>query len=174
MARKNISLTPRQKDEVRRLTQLANRRIKAAERAYRREGMVVLPQDVVGHYQIKERWHTPSTPISRSVRFESVQDYRRHLRFLRSFEHMRPGIQEYTRVQREKTLEAVETSLGIDVPGDMQERINKMTAPELARFWNDFSDRASRMGMRYSSQAVMEATLSEYFPEDLDHLGQGA
>ena len=76
MASKYVNLTAQQKDEIRRLTQLANRRIKFAEKEYKRAGGSVLPREVVGDLQIKEKWATPNTPISRSVRFESEKDYR--------------------------------------------------------------------------------------------------
>lgn len=163
-------LNERQKDEIRRLTQLANRRIRAAERAYRKEGKRVLPREVVGPYQIKERWATEKTPISRSVKFRTKEEYLRQLRFLRSFEHERPGIREYTRVQRQKTLEAVQTSLGTDVPKELEERIKNMSAPQLSDFWNTFSEKASKMGIQYSSQQAMEDTLNEVFPEDIEQL----
>lgn len=163
-------LTPSQKDEIRRLTQLANRRIKAAERAYRKEGKMVLPREIVGDYQTKESWATEKTPISRSVVFESREDYLRQLKFLRSFERERPGIKEYTRIQRQKTLEAVESSLGVDVPRDLRTEIMNMSAPQLSDFWNTFSNKASKLGMRYSSEQAMEMTLNEMFPEDIQQI----
>lgn len=171
MAKKYIDLTAQQKDEIRRLTQLANRRIKAAERAYRKEGKEVLPSDVVGNYQIKEQWNTKNTPISRSVKFTSFKDYRRQLQFLRSFEVQRPGIKEYTQVQREKTLQAIETSLGVPPGKEMSEKVNKMTAPQLSDFWNKFSNKASKLGMKYSSDKAMTNTLNEIMPEDRKQLG---
>lgn len=170
MAGKHINLTAEQKSEVRRLTQLANRRIKAAERAYSKEGMEILPNEVVGGYQIKEKWNTGKTPISRSVKFQSQKEYRKQLNYLRSFEVSRPGIKEYTQVQREKTKEAVETSIGIDVPKELNQRIDKMTAPELSKFWNKFSDKASKLGFIYSSDQAMQQTLEEIFPEDIAQL----
>lgn len=161
-----IELTPAQKDELRRLTQLANRRIKAAERAYRKAGREVLPREVVGDFQIKEQWHTPDTPISRSIKFTSYREFRRHMQMLREFERLRPGIKEYTTVQREKTLIAIESALGVNVPPELEAEILKMSAPQLADFWERFSNKASKMGIKYSSDAVMTDTLQEFFPED--------
>lgn len=166
----SVRLTAAQKDEVRRLTQLANRRIKAAERAYSKEGLEVLPSDVVGRYQTKESWNTESTPISRSVKFESPEDYRRQLHFLRGFEQQRPGIKEYSEIQRNKTNVAVSTALGDNVPESIQQRLSRMSAPELSKFWNTFSDKASRLGLRYSSESAMRQTLDELFPEDMAQL----
>lgn len=170
-------LTASQKEEVRRLTQLANRRIKAAHKAYAKAGKQVAPREVVGHLQIKEDWATKSTPLSRSVKFESEKDYKKHLQFLRSFDPKatraaRPSITEYNVIQRTKTLQAVETSLGMDVPEDLAKKLNKMNAAELGTFWKSFSDKASRLGLKYSSEAAMLASMREIFPEDIAALAK--
>lgn len=161
-----------QKEEIRRLTQLANRRIKAAQRAYEKEGKIVLPRDVVGHVQTKERWHTESTPLSRTVVFSSKKDYQEQLRFLRSFDpkapgETKPGIREYTGVQREKTSLSVLSSLGGSAPASVLDKIEKLTAPQLTEFWRLFSEKASKLGVRYSSKQAMQETLNELFPEDM-------
>lgn len=169
MAKKYIDMTDAQKDEIRRLTQFANRRIKGAQKVYAKEGMDVLPRDVVGDYQIKEQWNTKSTPISRSVKFESKSAYRKQLQFLRTFEVTRPSIKEYTKVQQDKTIEAVETSLGV-LPEGVGKKIKKMTAPQLSNFWNKFSDRAVKLGGKYSSNDAMEQTLTDVFPEDAEQI----
>lgn len=170
MARKHVALTAAQKDEIRRLTQLANRRIKAAERAYRKQGLSVLPTEVVGEYQIKEKWNTASTPLSRSVKFSDMREYRQHLQFLRSFEISRPGIKEYTRIQQNKTLRAVNSSIGVMPSPELMAKIEKMTAPELSQFWKSFSDKSAKLGLKYSSNSAMTQTLAEFFPEDFQAL----
>lgn len=167
---KHIDLSKAQKEEIRRLTQLANRRIKAAHRAYEKAGHSVVPKEVAGNHQIKEQWNTKSTPLSRSVKFESQQAYRKHLNYLRSFEVSRPGIKEYTSVQHDKTIQAVETSIGREAPKDLQDKLRKMTAPQLSDFWNTFSERSSKLGMKYSSNEAMQQALAEYFNEDINHL----
>lgn len=172
---KYIKLTAAQKDEIRRLTQLANRRIKAAERAYRKAGKDIVPLEIVGKpdLQTKEGWHTASTPLSRSVKFTSEREYKEQLRFLRSFDpkatrYHRPGIKEYTQIQREKVGYAIKTSLGDDVSFQLiEEKLSKLSAPEIADFWNTFSEKAARAGLQYSSEAVMAETFVELFPEDL-------
>lgn len=166
-------LTPTQKDEIRRLTQLANRRIRTAEKNYRKAGKIVAPKEVVGHIQTKDRWHTPSTPLSRSVVFESKEDYERQLRFLRSFDpkstpNARPTLTEYTITQRSKTAISLESALGVEIPTSLLEKINNMTAPELSEFWRRFSNKSSRLGIRYSSNQAMQETLNEMFPEDME------
>jgi hypothetical protein len=167
MSGKFIDLSAAQKEEIRRLTQLANRRIKAADRAYRKEGLEIIPREIAGDYQIREKWTTSTTPISRSVKFTSQKEYRQQLQFLRSFEVGRPGIKEYTRVQQEKVLDAIETSLGVDVPKDLVKRVGKMSAPQMSDFWNAFSDKASKLGIKYASDKAMAQTIAEFFPEDL-------
>lgn len=170
MAKKSdyIELTKAQKEEIRRLTQLANRRIKQAQKVYAKEGMDVAPQEVAGKHQIKEQWHTDTTPMSRSVKFTSQKEYRQQLNYLRSFEQSRPNMTEYTTIQQDKTLDAIKSALGVDtVPDEIVSKLYKMTAPQLSKFWKVFSDKASKMGMKYSSDAVMLATMNEFFPEDM-------
>src|SRR5690625_1435239 len=170
-----FKLTAKQKDEIRRLTQLANRRIRTAEKQYREQGKLVAPRDVVGHVQTKDKWHTDKTPISRSVVFESEKDYKEQLRFLKSFDpkstgQARPTMTQYTKIQRDKTARAVESSLGVPMPDSMKEKISKMTAPELSEFWKKFSEKSSKLGLRYSSEQAMQDTLNELYPEDLKQL----
>lgn len=168
---KYIDLTEAQKDEIRRLTQLANRRIKATERAYQKENKHILPKEVVGDFQIREKWQTKTSPISRSIKFETKTDYLKQLRLLRSFERERVGIKEYTNIQRDKTMLAIQTSLGVDdIPEKLRKKINKLSAPKLSELWKVFSDKASKMGIQYSSDGAMAQTLSEYFDEDLDSI----
>lgn len=176
MASKYVNLTAQQKDEIRRLTQLANRRIKFAEKEYKRAGGSVLPREVVGDLQIKEKWATPNTPISRSVKFESEKDYRKQLQFLRSFDPKatkqgaRPSISQYTLIQRDKTKNALETSFGQEVSGAINDKISKMTAPQLTEFWNTYARKSTQLGLKYSSGDAMQQTLAELFPEDKENL----
>lgn len=166
-----VQLNPAQKEEIRRLTQLANRRIKAVDRAYRKEGKTILPGELVGEFQVKEQWQTKANPLSRSIKFDDNKAYNAHLKMLRSFETQRPGIKEYTGIQREKLAGAVMTSLGLDdLPDDFQKKLSKMTAPQLADFWQNFSDRATRMGTVYSSEAGMLQNIANYFGEDTAYL----
>lgn len=167
---KYIKLTAQQKDEIRRLTQLANRRIRNAFKAYEKEGKRVVPLEIVGkpELQTREGWHTEKTPLSRSVKFTSHKEYRRHLHWLRQFEVSRPGIKEYTEIQRQKVAQAVVTSLGGEYSFEVvMKKLEKMTAPQIADFWDRFSEKATRKGLQYSSEAVMIETFQELFPEDL-------
>lgn len=165
-----VNLTPAQKDEIRRLTQFANRRILAVAREYKYGGMDVLPRELVGEYQIKEKWFSEKTPISRSVKFDSMQDYRRQLNKLRAYEVQRDDIWTYTRVQKEKTLQAMESSLGREIPPDLQNKVNSLSAPGLSNFWNNFSNKASRLGTQYSSNSAMINAMEDFFQEDIDNL----
>jgi len=163
---KYVKLSKQQKDEIRRLTQLANRRIANAFKVYEREGKSIAPSEVTGGIQTREQWHSEKYALSRSVKFTSMQEYRKQLHYLRQFEVMRPGIKEYTEIQREKTLQAIESSLG-QIPTGTTKQINKMTAPQLTEFWKLFSDKARKKGMKYASGEVMEDTMREFFPEDI-------
>ena len=161
-------LTKAQKDEIRRLTQFANRRIISARNRYKAGGKVVLPSDVVGHFQLQDSWLTAKTPISRSTKFNSEQEYRKQLKMLEQFEQ-RDDIWTYTGVQRIKTLAAIETALGVPVTEELAERVNNMSATQLTDFWKIFSDRASRH-MPYSSGDNMAQSWQDYFQEDIDKL----
>lgn len=166
----SVTLSRAQKEELRRLTQFANRRIIAVEQAYRRAGKDVLPRELVGDYQIKEKWHTSKTPISRSVKFDSLQDYRRQINKLRSFEIQRDDIWTYTRIQKEKTLQAMESSLGVEIPPDLAAKVNSLSAPKLGDFWVKFSNASARLGTQYSSNSAMVNAMEDYFQEDIDNL----
>ncbi len=163
---KYIKLTAQQKEEVRRLTQLANRRIANAFKAYEKEGKTLAPSEVTGGIQTREQWASEKYALSRSVKFESFKEYRDRIHFLRQFEVTRPSITEYNKIQQEKTLQAIESSLG-QIPEGTEKKISKMTAPQLAEFWKQFSNNASRAGMKYSSDAIMNQTMNDMFPEDI-------
>lgn len=166
---KYIDLSKAQKEEIRRLAQLANRRISSAFKAYEKEGHQVAPAEVTGGIQVREQWESKNYALSRSVKFESMKDYRERLNYLRSFERMRPNMTEYTEAQREKTLQGIETALG-EAPEGMQEKLAKMSAPELSRFWKTFEQKAQKAGMKYSSDAVLADTMQELYPEDFKNL----
>ena len=165
-----VKLTNAQKNEIRRLTQFANRRILAAAREYQYAGKDVLPSEVVGEYQIKEKWHTTKTPISRSVKFDSMADYNRQIKKLRAYEVERDDIWTYTRVAKEKTLQAMETSLGREIPPDLQNKVNSLTAAKLGDFWKTFKNKVVRLGTQYSSNSAMTNAMEDYFQEDIDNL----
>lgn len=166
---KYVKLSAEQKEEIRRLTQLANRRIKQAFKVYEAEGRKIAPKDVTGGIQTREQWASKNYALSRSVRFESEKEYRKQLHFLRQFEFMRPTMTEYTEVQREKTLQGMQTVLGddVEIPKEVKEAISKANAPQLSKFWKAFSDKAARMGMKYSSNEAATAAMTEVFLEDV-------
>jgi hypothetical protein len=161
-----------QKEEVRRLTQLANRRIAAAAKAFAKEGMSIAPKAVTGGIQIKEQWASEKYAISRSIKFATEAEYKAQLAFLKTFDEKasgitRPSITEWTKTERTKTLAAVESVLGDDIPENLAKQIAKMTAPQLSQFWKAFSDKSRKMGVKYNSNAIMMDTLAEFFPEDI-------
>lgn len=168
-----LQLTLDQKEEIRRLTQRANRRIISAQKTYAKHGRTVIPVEIGGKYQTMNQWKGGDRPISRTVVFDSQSDYKRQLQFLRSFEDYpgaRPTIREFTKIQRKKVLQAVETSLGTEGSKLLLKRMNKMSAPELAQFWDVFSENAARKGLQYASDTVMQESMGEFFKEDIENL----
>ena len=166
-----VKLTDRQKDEVRKLTQFANRRIKRAFKEYEASGKTVVPTDLTGFLNTRDEWHTASTPLSRSVVFESEQEYRRTINRLRQFRHTAPDIQTWTDDQRTVTLSGLESALGRgNVPDEVINKVLEMNAVELSEFWDRFTKNARRMGAQYSSLQNMQDTLREFFPEDFANI----
>jgi hypothetical protein len=172
---KYIKLTPEQKNEYRRLVQNANRRVKRAQEAYAKAGLDIVPKALTGGQHIlKEDWDSEKYAFSRSIKFTNEKDYKAQLEFFRQFDpkdkigrkEKVPTVTEYTKIQRAKTVDAVEKILG-EVPEGIARRIGKMHATELTKFWKSFSMKARKMGAKYSSNEAMQQTLSEYFPEDM-------
>lgn len=171
-----VKLTQRQKEEIRRLTQRANRRIIGAYKEYAKHGREIPPAKVTGGIQTREQWETSSLPLSRSTQFATNAEYRERLRFLRSFDMgpaSRPTMTEYTNIEREKIRVAMRHTLGTDPGARLDKQLTRMSAPQLAEFWHRFETNASRKGVHYSSDAVMAETLEEFFQEDLMHLLEG-
>ncbi len=163
-----VKLSAEQKNELRRLTQRANRRIAAFQKEYEKSGLSIIPHEVSGGIQHRSQWASEKYALSRSTKFVTEQAYIRHMRFLRTFEvpTIRPTVTQYRKVQAEKLKKAVETSLGIPTQKKQDEVIDKMTLGEMSNFWHTFSDVSRRLGVRYSSAAAMEDAL-ELFDEDL-------
>src|SRR5699024_7695422 len=135
--------------------------------------------EVAGRWQVQERWLTQKTAISRGRFFESEQAYRSMLKELSTFDpdlnkDARPSISSYGNIQQEKTLKGVGTSLGTNVPESIKDRIRNMTAPQLRDFWSEFSRKASRLGLRYSSEQAMIDTMNELYPEDVKQFEDSA
>ena len=167
-------LTPEEKNELRRLTQLANRRIKAFMVEYEKAGLSIIPKEVSGGIQTRQQWATEKYAISRSTKFANEEAFRAHLRWLRQFEKpaIRPTLTEYTKVQRKKTIEAYKTIMG-DIDEGTIKKINKMSLAELTKFWQKFSDRARQLGLQYSSDAMAELMETELYEEDERTLMEG-
>lgn len=169
MARDDIyKLTANQKSELRRLTQKANRRIIAFTKEYEKGGLEIIPFEVSGGIQHKSQWHTEKTPISRSIKFDSEKDFIKHINWLKKFDspiHTKT-VTEYTKKEREKTLKAINTSLG-RVKRTEYDMINKMSVAELSKFWIKFSSIAQQLGIEYSSKAAMVGGI-ELYKSDVD------
>lgn len=172
-------LSENDRRELKRLTQKANRRIESAMRAYEKEGLQVIPRALSGgKIQIREQYQAGKSAYSRSTKFGSKEDFRRHLNELRRFEspdqYRRvdriPTLSEYNRIQQSKVQAAVNTALGVDISDKLQKKLSRMSAPQLSKFWNTFERNASRKGHPYSSDVAMTDALEEFFGDDIDNL----
>ncbi len=173
-----FKLTPQQKDEVRRLTQKANRRILSFYKEYSKHGLEVLPREPTGGIQTKLQWETKKYPLSRSVVFEDEKEFRARMKLLRSFDNpvQRETLTDYTKAQRTKTKQAMKSTIGKDAFNVLTrdgERVrvdlDSLSLAELRIFWQKFSDTSRRMGKQYSSNQAL-ATTFEYFEEDIERL----
>lgn len=172
-----FSLTPQQKDEVRRLTQKANRRIISFYNEYSKHGLEILPSEPTGGIQHKLQWETEKYPLSRSVVFKDEKDYQERMRLLRSFDNpvQRETLSEYTKTQRTKTRQAMKNTIGKDSfqylteKGEKELKLDDMSLAELKIFWQKFSEVSRRMGLQYSSDQALAETF-EYFEDDIDRL----
>ena len=170
-----IKLSASQKDEIRRLTQQANRRIASYLKTYQKAGYNVIPKEVVPGFDIqaKKQFQTSKYALSRSVKFETQEDYERHIKKLQRFDKDYKGAdkaltqKEYTKLNRVKMLKGLETA-GFDVSEDNLARINKMSLIDQKRFWAEFTKRAIRMQAEYSSDQVFELVMHDMFSIDLN------
>lgn len=165
-----VKLTKEQKDEIRKLTQFANRRIKSAFKAYEEGGKQVVPNELTGFLQTRSEWHTEATPLSRSVVFETKEEYVQHMSALRRFRRSAPTIKQYTTDQQKTTQNALQTALGDSAPKELIERVGGMSAVELSDFWQRFSRHASRLGIAYSSGIAILHVITDFFGEDYSNL----
>lgn len=166
-----IKLSAAEKEEVRRLTQKANRRIKAFLKMYEQAGYKTIPKEVTSGLEVQSRqqFQTDKYAISRSVKFESRADFKKHMRMLKQFDPGRadsiPTVREYNKVQQKKILTAFETA-GVDPGSDLKKRIAKMTAPDISKFWKDYGRMGQRKAMEYSSEGIMLEIAKQYSKQD--------
>jgi uncharacterized protein (DUF2461 family) len=171
----SLELSKAQKEEIRRLTQKANRRIRGYIQMYEKAGYKTIPKEVTAGFGIQSRaqFEANNYALSRSVKFDNKADYKRHLTMLRRFDGNRvdgvPTVSEYNRISRSKLLQAFETSK-LEVSKAALRKINKLNAADISQFWKDYSIRARRKGLQYSSEAVMMETAEGFEPLDNVHL----
>ena len=180
---KGFSMTPQQKEEFRRLTQKANRRIAKAFREYEKEGLKLVPKALTGGFvQSKKQWSSQKYALSRSVtQFSSRKDYLDYMRKLRQFDvpEYRGGVPTYTEyeeINTNKLKQAMRTALGREgyrnLPPEIQaaldSKIDNMTVQQQSIFWKIFEDKAAKMGMKYASGDAFERAIDEmFFKEDI-------
>ena len=175
----SYDLNKRQKENIRRLTQRANRRIMAVEREFKKQGLKILPEDATGGIQTRQQWETKGKPLSRSVQFESKKDYQKRLKQLQDIAgktkdrdaiYARKVVEQHARIERKKTIKGVETSLGVDAPPSLEAKLNNMTAAEVKEFWVKFDSKSAQLGREYTSEAALVATTNEFFNEDYERV----
>lgn len=166
-----IKLTKQEKNELRRLTQKANRQVKQYHKAMKREGLEIAPYQPTGGIQTKAQWETEKNPLSRSTKFVDKSEFKKRMRFLRSFDNEieRPKYTEYSIAQKNKLKKAMETSIGDNLSSDMNDKIDSLGLGQVNKFWDKFEEVSRRLGMNYSSQQAMSMTL-EFFNEDKEGL----
>jgi hypothetical protein len=164
-----FKLNAKEKDEIRKLTQQANRRIAAFLKVYEDGGYRVIPKEVSGGFniEVREEFQTNKYALSRSTKFETEKEYKRHLNRLKRFDpdyqgpDRTPSVSEYTEIQKEKTFSAIKTA-GIEIDEYNLQRLESMDIIELKKFWAEFTRRAVRMAAEYSSDQLFMAMMDEY------------
>ncbi len=170
MANDIYKVSANQRKELQRLTQFANRRIKAFTKEYEKAGMTILPREVSGGIQTRQQWANDKTPLSRSTKFADKKAFDAHMRWLKSFEHSRPNVTDYEQIQRVKVLQGVGTAVGqYNISVKLEDKLANLSVAELKKFWDLYSEYSKRIGLLYSSDAVMSITMMEFFDDDLDH-----
>lgn len=157
------------RNDFRRLTQLANRRVKAFTKHYEKGGQNIIPKAVTAGFDVQSRkqWFSEKYAFSRSVKFESKKDYQEHMAKLRKFDNKQKifesslNVTEYTALQQDKIASALNTS-GVEIDMNMYNKINSMTAVELSKFWATYERIGRRMGLQYNSEAAMSLALDEF------------
>lgn len=172
MAKNNYQLTPQQKEEFRRLTQKANRRIAKAFREYEKEGLRLVPKALTGGFlQSRKEWKSQQYALSRSVtQFKSRKDYLNYMKRLRQFDVKEekggvPTFTEYKSVIANKIEAAFMTSISKLKLGDLEKDVMNIVIQSLRSmdmfdqksFWDKFEEYGSKMGIQYSSEAAMIA-----------------
>ncbi|MGL4521855.1 MAG: hypothetical protein ACRCWQ_04855 [Bacilli bacterium] len=167
------TLTADEKNELRRLTQKANRRIKTAydelilEQKHKkgRKKTVIIPLAVAGrNKQIQKQWATESTPYSRSTKFETKEDFRRHMNELRSFDpglaHSKPTLKEYAKTSANKILKAFDTA-GVQLTAEQRKLLSSLSVEQQRQFWRKYDEIASKYFNNYSSDQVFADMASD-------------
>lgn len=174
-----IALSPAEKEEIRRLTQKANRRIKSYLKMYDQAGYKVIPKEVTAGFNVqsKQQFQTDNYAISRSIKFKDKGELKRHLSMLKKFEPGRadsvPTVRDYNKINRNKLIQAIETS-GVELDGKTLKQLSKLNSAGISKFWKEYQTRAMRKGLQYSSEAVMTETLDELDGTDVLSVTQKA
>jgi hypothetical protein len=170
-----IQLSPAEKEEIRRLTQKANRRIKSYLKVYEQAGYKVIPKEVTAGLQIQSRqqFQTDNYAISRSVKFESKADYKKHISMLKKFDPGRadsvPTVREYNVINRTKLMKGFETA-GVNLSSESMKAMKKWDSAKISQFWKDYQRIALRKGLDYASGTTFEELMASYDLKEKDEV----
>lgn len=149
--------------EYRRLIKKANRRIIAHLDDYSKEGVQVIPKELVQELkgiQHRKQFETKKMPLSSSIKGKSEKVLKAEVNHLKKVldnkrsPYYQPTVTEYANINRNKLIQALETS-GIEVSDKLRENIQKMSSVKISRFWGEYIKRGQRAGFHYSSEAIM-------------------
>lgn len=153
--------------EYRRLIKKANRRIISHLEDYSKEGVEIIPKELVQELkgiQHRKQFETQKMPLSSSIKGKSEKVLKSEVDHLKKVldnkrsPYYQPTVKEYANINRNKLVQALETS-GIEVSDKLKENINKMSSVKISRFWSEYEKRGQRASFQYSSEAVMEEML---------------
>ena len=168
-----------EKNEFRRLTQRANRRLKAFQVEYAKHGKSVIPQELTAGFNIQHTSQLNSAnyaPSRSHTRFADKKEFNQYMKMLRRFESSRadsvPTVREYASINRSKLAQAFDTA-GVKLTQDQIKKLSKMSSVEISKFWDEYYNKAKRLGIRYASDSVMEDMI-DYLDSNKATLLKGA
>lgn len=160
--------TPREWKEYTKLTDRANRRIKAAAEEFGKYNTDILPYDLTGDWQMKQDWKTEKQPISKSKgQFNSRAEFRVQLSKVRKLASPTGDtITTYLKKQTDKTILGIRSAIGVMTP-ELEGHIRLMNPIQQNRFWAKYHYRSREMGNSFSSDALLTQMIKELLPEDI-------
>lgn len=136
------------------LVQRANRRIKANQK-YLIEHQIQsfkTQRALMGQFNDPEKWKTRTAPLSRSVKFESREDYEDYIEYINKWGTEGKNYEKSVDVVKDSYKQAIIEALNRtlinkniptengQIPAEILEKIDKMTVEQLAHFFGGEAD----------------------------------